>query len=210
MYSRADRHSLPALIQKKRPKPAVRRDKAWSSDTLVIHPDDPSTAFLGAIYQGKNWRVVTDQWISRDEIEALIAAHRRVVLLGHGTELGLSGGWGYLVDADLAPALKSVETVCIWCHADVFVRQHGLKGLFSGMFISEVIEAELYGITDTDEERIQWSNELFARALGRHIDGPDTLQRLKDEYVCPGDAVVAFNHERLHCTSERGEAEELR
>jgi hypothetical protein len=38
------------------------------------------------------------------------------------------------------------KLVFIWCNADQFMKRHQLRGFYSGMFISEVQEALMYGI----------------------------------------------------------------
>jgi len=170
-----------------------------TSDTLVFHPEDPTTDFLTEIYVEKNWDVINDPFISSGMVSNLIKEHDRIICLGHGSPKGLFGGYGFLIEAETAPILKDKEMVAIWCHADQFMKKFCLKGFYSGMFISELHEAWLYGIDDTNEKAIAHSNELFATTLGKHIDSSSILERVKKEYDLVGDPVIAFNREKLYC-----------
>jgi hypothetical protein len=78
------------------------------------------------------------------------------------------------------------------------MEKHGLQGFFTGMFISEVQEASMYGI-EASHKQIQNSNRQFALALGKYIDDQkEILQKVKSEYKKKGDPVVEFNRERLY------------
>ena len=169
-----------------------------TSGTLVIHPDDPTTDFLSAIYRGKGWDVISDPFLWPEEVAGLISSHDRIICLGHGSPTGLFGCNGFIIDASLVSLLKRKRIVAIWCHADQFVEQHELRGFYSGMFISEFGEAWMCGIEDTDEQTIKSSNDLFAPVLGKHIDSDNILGNVKKEYVKDGDAVVEFNRNRLY------------
>ncbi len=57
--------------------------------TLVIHPSDPSSSFLSAIYKGKGWNVLTDASLDNAATAELITIQDRLVLLGHGTFISL-------------------------------------------------------------------------------------------------------------------------
>jgi hypothetical protein len=168
-----------------------------TSDTLVLHPHDPTTDFLRAIYEDKGWDVINEPLIRPEQVTRLIKKHDRVVMLGHGTPEGLFGGFGFLIEENQVPALKAKTVIAIWCHANQFVEKHGLKGFYSGMFISELPEAWLYGIGNTDEQAIEFSNDLFAVTLGKYVDSDNLLDRVKAEYFSEHDPVIRFNHKRL-------------
>lgn len=170
------------------------------SETLVIHPDDPTTDFLSEIYKGKGFNVIDDPFTGNDTIAELIKDHKRIIALGHGSEAGLFGGFEMLINSSLVSLLMDKELICIWCNADQFMKEHQLKGFYSGMFISEVQEAMIYGV-NTDQATVTQSNKLFANILGRYIDGDgDVLENVKAEYFIENDPVITFNRDRLYNT----------
>ena len=169
-----------------------------TSDTLIIHPDDPTTDFLSAIYEGKGWDVINDPFVGPDIVEELIDTHDKIVCLGHGSPAGLFGGYGFLIHDDLVPLLKNKEMVSIWCYASEFMDKHGLQGVYSGMFISETGEAYMNGITNADQKMVDASNNLFSSVLGKYIDSENVLELVKKEYVKDDDPIVSFNRARLY------------
>jgi len=66
--------------------------------TLVIHPKDYTTDFLSVIYDNKNWYVITTN-VSKSHLKNQIKSHDRIILLGHGTELGLIGFEHFIIDS---------------------------------------------------------------------------------------------------------------
>jgi hypothetical protein len=165
------------------------------SDTLVIHPDDPSTDFLRVIYEGRGFDVLKTY---RKDVDSLLPRYQRVIMLGHGCTDGLYSigrfRGGYAVSDASAPALGGKNNVYIWCNAQTYVRYHRLKGFSTGMFISEVAEAAWFDIRAT-QRAINHSNLLFARAMQKHIDNP-TLDQILREYN--GDsAVIQFNRQQM-------------
>ena len=111
------------------------------SETLVIHPDDPTTDFLSEIYKGKGYNVIDDPFTGNDTIAELIKDHKRIIALGHGCGDGLFGGFEMMINSSLVSLLMDKELIFIWCNADQFMKEHQLNGFYSGMFISEVQEA---------------------------------------------------------------------
>jgi hypothetical protein len=170
-----------------------------TTDTVVFHPKDSSTDFLKAIYEGKKFTVVSDMFPDDKEVQELIQEHDRVVCLGHGSPEGLFGGFGMVINDAHAELLKDKEVVAIWCHANQYMEKHGLHGFYSGMFVSEEIEARYIGIK-ASHQQIQHSNEQFAIALGKYIDDEEILQKIRFEYKKKGDPVVEFNRARLFST----------
>tara|TARA_R110000772_G_scaffold1210_2_gene4263 strand:+ start:2212 stop:2718 length:507 start_codon:yes stop_codon:yes gene_type:complete len=164
--------------------------------TLVIHPEDSTTDFLKVIYQDKDWTVITDN-ISKSKLKQSIRDHDRIVMLGHGTEYGLIGyKEKSLIDSSWVWLLREKETVCIWCNADVFVEKYGLKGLYTGMIISEWIEANLYCVNASNDE-IEESNILFAESVRQGIDEKDPDQVIKKLYE-GSSYVIKFNRDNIY------------
>ena len=116
--------------------------------TLVIHPEDPTTEFLTRIYTNLEDTTVIQGGISKSEVHGLIESHERIIMLGHGAPFGLMNprrfpGAGFFIIDDLTVSSLKNKSSCIyiWCHADQFVTRNGLYGFCSGMFISEMGEA---------------------------------------------------------------------
>ena len=169
-----------------------------STKTLVIHPDDISTDFLIEIYWDKEWTVMNDPFIDPRDLKEMIKDHDRVVMLGHGSINGLFGGMGMMIDDTFADILKTKETVCIWCNADMYVKRNELKGFFTGMFISEVVEANYHGIEDVDDIDVEISNWIFAESMNRYIFTENVLKKVKIDYWVDNDLISAYNNERLY------------
>lgn len=163
--------------------------------TLVIHPDDRSTDFLKKIYKDKDWTVITDLHIlnTKRELEGYIKMHDRIIMMGHG----YPGGLFYTkINSDMVYLLREKECVCIWCNADKFVEKYGLRGFYTGMFISEVGEANYFRITE-NQENVTYSNDLFANLVNKYIDEINILYEVKSSYI--GETqVIQFNNDRLY------------
>lgn len=173
--------------------------------TLVIHPDDPTTIFLKKIYEGKDWTVINDRNDCKDRriITNLIKKSDRVIMLGHGYSNGLLYT---CINPEMAYLLKKKISVCIWCNSDQFVLRYGLKGFYTGMFVSERNEGMYYGI-DATQEQINYSNNLFATELNKCIDDENIYQLIKESYN-GDDPVIQFNNERLYYTDDLSEDEQ--
>jgi hypothetical protein len=162
-----------------------------NSDTLVIHALDRSTDFLKPIYAGKGYDVLNSY---PHPVNELLPLYKRVIMLGHGWTQGLfSVGkfpGAFSIDSWSATGLKGKDNVYIWCMASTFVHALGLKGFYTGMFISEVKEAEWFKIY-VDQEAIDHSNHLFADIMSRQISHPNLQQILKEyDGDCP---VIQYN-----------------
>ena len=177
--------------------------------TLIIHPQDPSTNFLKPIYATIQDKTVITGGVTRVELVNLIQSHNRVMMLGHGTPEGLLNmgqfpdSTLYVIDRWMAPLLAEKEqNVFIWCHADKFVERHGLKGFYSGMFVSEY--GELWGISlfGISLLQIDGSNKLFASIVSKHINEPSGIlyQNVIQEYgvLAQTNPVAQYNLERLN------------
>jgi len=182
--------------------------------TLIIHPEDPTTDFLSQIYARLTNKTVIRGDISKSEIPKLIESHDRVLMLGHGSPNGLLSidmfpdAGSYIIDDSMVLSLKN-KTNClfIWCHANQFVQRHGLSGLYSAMFISEVGEGLFYGFDDVNWNMIDQSNERFALVVSKYLNEPVEIlyQKLLIEYgsVARINPIARFNLERLYFTCLR-------
>lgn len=138
--------------------------------TLIIHPNDRSTDFLKDIYRHLDDTTLVTKNISRGTLHELIRSHDQIVMLGHGSPSGLFnvariGEGTYTIGECEVPILRNKQCIFIWCHANQFVRRHQLKGLSSGMFISEVGEAYYCGV-EGNQKQVNESNNIFASLLG--------------------------------------------
>ena len=167
--------------------------------TLVIHPKDSTTDFLSAIYADcDDWDVINTN-CSKSHLCSQIKSHDRIIMMGHGTDQGLIGYDHYVIDSRVVYLLRdpNKEYVFIWCNADLFVTKYKLKGVYSGMIISEYEEALMFCIP-VHNLMLDESNKLFALGL-KHalaING-DILADLK--YFYHGDSnVIQFNQHNLY------------
>ena len=178
--------------------------------TLVIHPDDRSTDFLKPIYQDIENKTVITGGVSRSDIRKLIASHDRVIMLGHGSPSGLfavrqfPSNW-MVIDYTMVDLLKQkTDNVYIWCNADKFVERYDLKGIYSGMFISEVGEGEYCLAKTYPQVLVDTSNNTFAQALGEALVMEDTpglvFENMMIEYSTLADEndIASYNFERLY------------
>lgn len=176
---------------------------------LVIHPEDQTTTFLRPIYAPLKNKTVISGDISKSELQGLIDAHEQVIMLGHGSPMGLlSVGrfpdtGPYIIDDSMVNSLKrKTNTIYIWCNADQFVQRHGLSGLFSGMYISEIEESLFFDFWDVDWKMINESNDVFSSILSQHINQPiDVLyEKLKYGYglLKHSNPIAKYNHDRLY------------
>jgi len=169
--------------------------------TLVIHPADRSTDFLKQIYEGRDFTIENRHkgmaGYSKKEFIEDVKAHDRIIMMGHGYPGGLFMSF---VNSEMVYLLREKECVCIWCNADQFVNKYGLKGFYTGMFISEVSEASWFHI-QTNQEAIDHSNHLFTQLVTENIDNENIHSVLKAGYVgeCP---VIKFNNDRLYYRDE--------
>ena len=173
--------------------------------TLVIHPSDDSTDFLGRIYLEKGWTVIRDhkatnrsysasgRGITRQQTVNLINEHDKIIMMGHGFPNGL---FMTHIDSSMADVLREKECVYIWCNADQYVKQHDLTGFYTGMFISEVSEAGWFGIETTQEE-VDTSNHLFADVVAENIDKENFHLLITESYDGESE-VIQYNHHRLY------------
>ncbi len=189
--------------------------------TLVIHPDDRSTDFLKPIYANLTDATIVTGGVTKKDVAEMIKTHDRIMMMGHGSPSGLFSvgkfissnpsnlfngmdyGNGYIIDDTMVSLLNEKENnVFIWCNADKFVTKHDLKGFYSGMFISEVSEANYCGLPGTPQETVDTSNHYFAQLLGEVINDPlkDAYFHVLDNYglLAEGNPVALYNYNRLY------------
>lgn len=178
---------------------------------LVIHPNDITTKVLEGLYLNDEGGRVLKEESSNSDIRS--ALHRlpkweRLMLLGHGSHAGL-----FSREKDEAEFNRIIvghphsfylrgrsNIVAIWCNADLFARKEGLHGLFSGMIISEMKEAEEYKIS-TSEEELEREIPLFVGRLRKLLDDGMPLWEIPDAMMDSGferSELNEFNYSRLY------------
>lgn len=177
--------------------------------TLIIHPKDSSTSFLDIVYENVQDKTLITGGVSKSELIRLIDEHDRIMMMGHGSPGGLfavgqfNNVGAYIIDQSMVPYLKQKQNnVYIWCNADKFVDVFGLKGFYSGMFISEVGEALYCGLPGTKQDEVDESNYSFVNIIGKYInEDKDTIyENVKKEYgiIAEENPVALYNHNRLY------------
>jgi hypothetical protein len=180
--------------------------------TLIIHPDDRSTDFLKPIYSNVENPTLITGGCTKTQIKELIESHDQVIMLGHGSPGGLFSmgqfdddtfGRGYIIDYSIVPVLQAKDNnIFIWCNADMFVHYNSLKGFYSGMFISETIEASYCGLPGTSQNIVDESNNLFAQIVGEVIN--EDIKAIYDhtklnyQLIAETNPVALYNHNRLY------------
>lgn len=164
--------------------------------TLIIHPQDPTTDFLKVIYKDTDYTIINSRPKKKDLKEA-IKSHDRIIMLGHGYEKGLfDSEQNVIIDSNLVYLLREKECVAVWCNADVFFLKYGLKGIYTGMIISEYIESMMYSIL-CDYADIENSNVWFAREMKTLIESDD-LDNFKLNYLDIDNNIVQFNRQNVY------------
>lgn len=182
-------------------------------ERLVVHPKDPSTDFLKAVYEGRDDVTVVTGGCSKNEVKEMVKDCDQLILMGHGTGWGLMSvgqfkdAPGNIVDDSFGSLLRKKDNaIFIWCHASSFVRHHWLKGFSTGMFISEPSEAFWMGVRPYCEDEIEESNRVFASAVGRALDKEprQMLFSVMEDYgkLAKRSPVAAYNAERLFVSPE--------
>ena len=130
------------------------------------------------------------------------------MMMGHGSPFGLFAVgqfkdekmMSYIIDNSFVDAMKNKDNVFIWCHANQFVEQHQLTGFYSGMFISEEIEAVLYDF-DVSEEIIEQSNHSFSSIVAKCVNEPSPIihHHVSNEYgeLANNNPIAKYNYDRL-------------
>lgn len=147
---------------------------------LIIHPQDPSTAFLKVLYPSEE-NIILDERSSNSVIKKALQENDRIMILGHGCETGLFAPFGnqqfgrLILGPSHVQFLRNKQIIGIWCNANMFAMKYDLTGLFSGMVISEVSEAFDLGFYDVTEEQVKLARELWANDVRSAILGDLSL-----------------------------------
>ena len=169
--------------------------------TLVIHPKDSSTDFLKPIYEDIEATVVTKH-LGTNRTRKLIKEHDRIFMLGHGTEEGLISELGLAaIDSSLVQILREKELVGIWCNADVFFKKYKLKGFYTGMIVSEWLEALMYNIHQITYKDVDESNKLFTESVKKHINSEYMVEDIQNYYQSKNtndNPIIEFNSKNLY------------
>lgn len=181
---------------------------------LVIHPSDRTTDFLKPIYDKIPYKTVITGGVTPEQLSEEIKNHDRIFMMGHGCPYGLfaigrfpNSVGGLVINHTHVPLLMEKECAFIWCNADQFVNHYGLKGFYSGMFISEVGEAVYCGFPDTKQGEVTESNNTFAKILGGHSN--KSLENMYEEtrkgyeVLSHTSNVAKYNYDRLYCNTDK-------
>ncbi len=177
--------------------------------TLIIHPADSSTSFLDIVYAPIENKTLITGGVTKTDVIRLIHEHDRIMMMGHGSPAGLfsvgqfNNCGAYIIDQTTVPYLRAkTDSVFIWCNADKFVDVFGLKGFYSGMFISEVGEANYCGLPGMSQEVVDESNYGFVNIIAKYINEDKELihENVKKEYglIAENNPVALYNNNRLY------------
>ena len=194
--------------------PIIRTNRKIKKEAimLVIHPKDKTTAMLSALYDGLEAQVVADCCSIKKMGHLLhrVSTQERIMLLGHGSGKGLlyraddsKDKFEIIVGHPHAFHLRrhGGNIVAVWCNADQFARAEGLHGLFTGMIVSELSEAQLYQIETTQEE-LDRENVKLAMRLRALLDERIPLCEIPDRMRAMDDAhtpLTMFNYNNFYC-----------
>lgn len=176
--------------------------------TLIIHPKDNSTDFLAPIYESVPNKTVIKGGIEKARLKELMYLHDRIMIMGHGSPQGLctvgafKGLDSVIVDDSMVKILKGKRnSVFIWCYADAFVKKHDLKGLYTGMFISELSEAYDCDVEGVNSSDVNESNTSFSALLSKCIenDTPSIFNDITNGYgnIAKTNKIALYNFSRI-------------
>jgi len=146
-------------------------DKLNKSDTLVIHCKDATTEMLCQIYDGKNWDVLRDGNIDKEELHELLKKHDKIICLGHGTPSGLinRNGGGFTIGYGEAEYLKEKKLFIIWCNASAFAKVNNLHGFITGNMPSDCWEAASVGF-DVGKQYMDDNITYWSKCCANYVD----------------------------------------
>lgn len=176
-----------------------------SSDTLVIHPKDHTTDCLEVIYRDRNWSVIRNPDTPESAVKEAILSHPRIIMLGHGTPYGLLAARGrnrfgrYIINWSMVNLFKNKETMSIWCFSNRFFKPANLKGLHTGMIISELSEEwAVLGHAPLTRDEMAENMERFCGAFAKYIDlEPEQMREKVLEEYTGDDEVTQFNRKNI-------------
>ena len=158
---------------------------------------------------------------ARRAVDAAIAEEEdTLVLCGHGSPQGLfdPGAMApgadlaaiarnppYLVDARNALSVRARRVVGVWCYAASFAESAGLRGFFTGMFVSNPMEAAIVGCPGRDSAATITEQEvLFCRRVNELLRADVPLEDWIPRLNAQADrsiGVVRYNYDRLRARS---------
>ena len=155
---------------------------------IIIHANDSTTKILSLLYEErKDCYLHIDESSTNSQVIHAVKDADSVMMLGHGNPFGLfstpdrKGQYKrHLIGERHIDFLRGKTCIGIWCYANEFAERYRLKGLFSGMIISEVQEAVDNHI-ETNKEEIDSEMELFTQRLKyciEHYDLKDVPARM--------------------------------
>lgn len=160
---------------------------------------------FGAINESGN---LYNRSFSRSAIQKAIRASDRVWLLGHGYKTGLYSkpleyasmnfDRNLICDKDV-DALRGKECIGIWCYAKDFAEKYKLKGLFTGMIISEQIESDWIFNEVPPKSLLDMYNKAFVENLKFCLENYELRDiPAKMRELCPDDHPInVFNYENI-------------
>lgn len=183
-----------------------------SNRVLVVHPRDPTTDFLVPIYSRLDATVITKA-IPQHRIRGLMENFDQLMFMGHGSPWGLMSvgqfpGGGFIInDSFRAQLAERDNTVYVWCYADQFVHYNNLRGFYTGMFVSDMMEARMCGLPFVDKWEVDVSNRAFADVVGRFAGREPRILHaaVKHEYgrLATYNPVAEYNLTRLGLASNK-------
>lgn len=178
---------------------------------LIIHPQDHTTDFLTALYEGWSDITVYTNKLTSKEMNHLFhhcSPAAQIMLLGHGSDKGLyyredshkEGFDNVIVGHPHRHWLQNRHNIVgIFCNADLFAKSEGLHGLYTGMIISELSEAEQYNI-HTSEDELSYENVKFVSRLRQLLDEGSLLYEIPDRMLALDDSqseLTKFNYANI-------------
>ena len=154
---------------------------------------------------------------ARRAVDAAIAEEEdALVLCGHGSPQGLFDpsvmagridpvallrNPPYLVDANNASSIRARRVVGVWCYAAAFAESAGLRGFFTGMFVSNPKEAAFVRCPGRDSAATITEQEvLFCRRVNALLRAGTPLSEWIPRLDAQADrsiGVVRYNYDRL-------------
>ena len=174
---------------------------------IVIHANDLTTKVLSLLYEErKDCSLHIDESCTNSQVIHAVMDADNVMMLGHGNRFGLfstpdkNGQYRrHLVDSGHVQFLRGKSCIGIWCYANEFAKQYRLQGLYSGMIISEVHEAEENNIPATKEEIDAEMEKCVIRLrywieMGELQNVPARMLELDDSH----SPLTEFNYKNLY------------
>jgi hypothetical protein len=178
-------------------------------NTLIVHPFDRTTDFLEDIYSTLDATVIRGD-VSQAFLIRQLEAAERIYMLGHGCPQGLLGFMKLIIDDRHVPYLEGKELVSIWCNADGFYSKHKeLEGLYTGMIISEPMEARVFNV-NASQAQINTSNFKLSAAVREALEVFDpkfAAEQVREFYTAEGkfvqtngNPVIEYNKHNIYST----------